>query len=88
MITTERTLKIQVPTEWATEWPCSKLAGKEINVAIDCLCENSWDLIGYWITDEPGIPDLESAELTAVVERHLDETVSEGADRFPKEESV
>ena len=79
MITTQRTLKIQVPTEWANEWPCSKLAGKEINVAVDCLCENSWDLIDYWITDGPYyIEDLEGAELTAVVERHLEETVSEG----------
>ena len=81
--TTERTLKIQVPNEWSNEWPCSRLAGKEINVVLD-----GRDLVDFSVTDGPLISDihyrivggrklnhedLESAELTAVIERHLEE---------------
>tara|TARA_R100000808_G_scaffold20245_1_gene43883 strand:- start:345 stop:602 length:258 start_codon:yes stop_codon:yes gene_type:complete len=66
--TTKQTLKIQVPTEWANEWPCSRLAGKEINVVLD-----GRDLVDFWITRESLPEDLEGAELTAVIERHLEE---------------
>jgi len=66
--TTKQTLRIQVPTEWATEWPCSRLAGKEINVVLSCDC-----LVDFWVTRESLPEDLEAAELTAVIERHLEE---------------
>ena len=66
--TTKQTLRIQVPNEWANEWPCSRLAGKEINAVL-----NSRDLVDFWVTREPLPKDLEAAELTAVIERHLEE---------------
>ena len=66
--TTEQTLRIQVPAEWAAEWPCSRLAGKEVNAVLD-----GRDLVDFWITREPSPEDLEGAELTAVIERHLEE---------------
>ena len=66
--TTKQTLRIQVPTEWSREWPCSRLAGKEVNAVLD-----GRDLVDFWITREPEPEDLEGSELTAVIERHLEE---------------
>tara|TARA_R110002110_G_scaffold359513_1_gene568944 strand:+ start:46 stop:303 length:258 start_codon:yes stop_codon:yes gene_type:complete len=66
--TTKQTLRIQVPAKWATEWPCSRLAGKEINVVLSCDC-----LVDFWVTREPLPKDLEGAELTAIILGHLKE---------------
>jgi hypothetical protein len=66
--TTERTLRIQVPNEWANEWPYSRLAGKEINVVLSCDC-----LVDFWVTRESLPEDLEAAELTAIILGHLKE---------------
>lgn len=67
--------KIKVPSEWSNEWPCSRLAGKEINVTLNNLGE----VEDWFIADGPFYPsigvDVESAELDAVLGKFSPEDV-------------
>ena len=67
--------KIKVQSEWSNEWPCSRLAGKEINVTLNNLGE----VEDWFIADGPFYPsigvDVEGAELDAVLGKFSPEDV-------------
>tara|TARA_R110000744_G_scaffold267601_1_gene381444 strand:+ start:559 stop:855 length:297 start_codon:yes stop_codon:yes gene_type:complete len=72
--------KINVPSEWRSEWPCSRLAGKEINVTINNVgeVENWFITAGAYTTNldmELDANDVEGAELDAVLGKFSPEDV-------------
>ena len=80
--------KINVPSEWRSEWPCSRLAGKQINVTVNNLGE----VEDWFIADGPFYPsigvDVEGAELDAVLEKFSPEDVKRQVKLTTKEEGV
>ena len=77
--------KINVPSEWRSEWPCSRLAGKQINVRLNNLGE----VEDWFIADGPFYPsigvDVEGAELDAVLGKFSPEYVKRQVNIITKE---
>ena len=77
--------KINVPSEWRSEWPCSRLAGKQINVTVNNLGE----VEDWFIADGPFYPsigvDVEGAELDAVLGKFSPEDVKRQVNLTTKE---
>jgi len=77
-------IKIHVPSEWRSEWPCSRLAGEVINVTIN----NVGEVVDFWFADGPFYPsgeDLEGAELSAVLGKFTPESVKRHVNLITKE---
>ena len=74
--------KIKVPSEWRNEWPCSRLAGKEINVTLNNLGE----VEDWFIADGPFYPSIvEGVELGAVLGKFTPESVKRHVNLITKE---